>query len=396
MSLPQTRDRICSACIDDADIAEWIGTEAGPRGCHFCRRRDAPTADLDDLADMMRSRLSQYYGDTSDIPYESAEGGYQAPVYSTYELLLEEVGLQFPRDVDDRLAVHLADAITDQLWAEYDWTRLDIDQALLFSWKEFCETIKHRRRFFFAEPSGKASDDEDQDETYEPLALLREISRMLRGSDVIKLLPKGAKFYRARPDDGKGPYRSPASLGPPPTEYATQSNRMNPPGIPMMYVADSSKLAMAEARSTEAYVGTFVALRDIRILDLDAIPPAPGIFSTSDRRPRLELTFLREFERSIMQPVPRDDRLHVDYIPSQVVTEFFREFGAGGETIDGIAYGSTVLPGRRNTVLFATQDDIEGATEDRWFARNRWLALTKSGRVPPKPRSRRSKTTAVL
>ena len=79
-ALLQKRDRVCSACIDDADIAQWIADEAGPRDCHFCGRRDAPTADLDDLADMMRSRLSQYYSDTGDIPYESAEGGYQAPV----------------------------------------------------------------------------------------------------------------------------------------------------------------------------------------------------------------------------------------------------------------------------------------------------------------------------
>jgi hypothetical protein len=46
----------------------------------------------------------------------------------------------------------------------------------------------------------------------------------------------------------------------------------------------------------------------------------------------------------VMQPVATDQRVHVDYLPSQVVTEFVRDYEFQDETIDGISYASTVHP----------------------------------------------------
>lgn len=53
-----------------------------------------------------------------------------------------------------------------------------------------------------------------------------------------------------------------------------------------------------------------------------------------------------------MQPVARDDRIHTDYVPSQVVTEFLREHKFEAGSLDGIMYGSVAAPGKRNLVLF--------------------------------------------
>jgi hypothetical protein len=368
-------DRVCAECIDDEDLQEWIRADDDEdRGCDFCGCEDAPTVGLEYLGEHIRTLIEDSYSYAGDeLPYEGAEGGFQGVHWTTYEVLFEQIGLSLPRDSHDLLAQHLADAVSDQLWCEYEWTRLDIDDALELSWDEFSDTIKHRRRFFFA---GDPIDPEDADaELLDPIGLLNAISRLLEGSNVIRTIPAGTAFYRARGDDGAGPYDSPAALGPPPPAIAIQSNRMNPPGIPMMYVAESADLAVAEVRTDAAWVGTFQLLRESRILDLAEIPFPPGIFSGEDRAVRLTRVFLHQFERAIMQPVPRDDRVHVEYIPSQVVTEFFREHGAGGGPIDGIRYRSS-FGNPKNLVFFATHENIRGAvSEPSFFPREEWFKL---------------------
>jgi hypothetical protein len=52
-------------------------------------------------------------------------------------------------------------------------------------------------------------------------------------------------------------------------------------------------------------------------------------------------------------------RVHVDYIPSQVVTEFFRE-----------------LSREKNLVFFANHENVRGAaTEPTFFPREEWFRL---------------------
>jgi hypothetical protein len=58
------------------------------------------------------------------------------------------------------------------------------------------------------------------------------------------------------------------------------------------------------------------------------------------------------------RPVIRDAQEHIDYVPSQVVSEFFAQVlrTEAGDRLDGVAYPSAVLPGGRNLVIFPAQD----------------------------------------
>ena len=85
----------------------------------------------------------------------------------------------------------------------------------------------------------------------------------------------------------------------------------------------------------------------------------PGIFSGATRRERQGLIFLHAFGREISKPIDQDDRIHIEYIPSQVVTEFFRDYAFSYGNIDGIRYNSSIDGGGRNLVLFATQSDLK-------------------------------------
>ena len=125
-----------------------------------------------------------------------------------------------------------------------------------------------------------------------------------------------------------------------------------------MYVAETEDIAVLETRSPCVTVGQFQLEREARILDLADLTDIPGIFSGAERRTRLGLVFMHAFAREIARPVDRTDRIHIEYIPSQVITEFIRDVKINDTAVDGIRYPSTFDADGRNLVLFATQDDL--------------------------------------
>ncbi|WP_353558222.1 HEPN-associated N-terminal domain-containing protein [Paraburkholderia terrae] len=353
-------ERVCSSCFDDADLRAWIRDVGGPRGCDACEKFDSPTCKIADLCRHIESCLKKYWGFAVDqLPYESAEGGYLAPTWDTYDLLTDEVGLTLPRDYKGTLFHALIREITDEVWCEYNWLTLDHDVALRTSWERFCETVKYKRRFFFH------NDGTDDRDSYTAASLLDAIARISQSLGLVRELTPGIRLWRARPDIGRGRRVTATDFGPPPVECALQSNRMNPPGIPMLYLASSASTALSETRATEARIGQWQVVRSLRILDLRRLPDVPGLFAAVTRNQRLGLRFLRRFADDIMVPVERDQRVHVDYLPSQVITEFIRDYPFEGGRVDGIAYGSTVHHAGWNVALFT--DPVElGLAKPSW------------------------------
>jgi hypothetical protein len=118
--------------------------------------------------------------------------------------------------------------------------------------------------------------------------------------------------------------------------------------------------------------------RPIRLPNLARLPPVPGFFSHAGRREKLTLAFLHEFSDIIIEPVDRNDRINIDYIPTQVFTEFLRDFRFEGGRIDGLMYRSATGERGVNYVLFASPEEIEGASSARPFvAKNPWLRLVQ-------------------
>ena len=375
--LRDASDLVCSRCFEDDDLKCLIVNFGGPKGCAFCRRRDAPTAPVADVAEHIQLRMAEHYGLAVDqLPYESAEGGYQGWHTDTADLLFDTIGLDLPRDHDDRLRAALLAELDDEVWCEYDWLALEPDDSLIYSWEQFCDIVKSRRRFFFHDFGASESNHPD---SRSPLQLLDEVCRLAETWQLIRTEPVGYTLFRARPRDANTRHSTAASLGPPPSHLATQTNRMNPPGIPMFYGAENFTLSVAEIRSGMASVGTFVSLRPIRLLDLANLPAVPGFFSSVDRRDRLTLSFLHRFANMIIQPVARDDRVHIEYLPTQVFTEYLCDFAFTDGRIDGLRYRSATGKKGANVVLFAGPEAVEGAVtpERAWMASQPWLRLSR-------------------
>ena len=354
---------VCAQCFNDKEIYQFIEDIDASPGCSFCGYKDSPTAPIDIVCDYVRECLLEFFAFAVDnLPYEGKEGGYLWPHWNTYELLYDKLEFDLPRDRDGRLSYMITQKVGEEVWCERDWLSLDYSKMLEHSWEKFCWTIQHQRRFFFAIPEENGNRDKSwfcNREEFNAPELLSQFVRLANELDLVQTLPVGTKFYRSRRCQPHAQLEGAHELGPPPLCKAFQSNRMNPPGIPMMYGSETKLTAIHESGAPYVSVGKFEFARDVRILDLADLPEIPSIFSGIERRKLLGLVFMHAFAKDIARPICRDDRsIHFEYIPSQVITEYIRisKFDCG--LVDGVRYPSNIHDGGRNFVLFATQDHL--------------------------------------
>ena len=126
---------------------------------------------------------------------------------------------------------------------------------------------------------------------------------------------------------------------------------MSPAGIAMFYAAADEDTAIAEVHdaakcfwpTTVASVGAFRPSRPLRVIDLTGQGAVPSLFNPAERHLREKVRMLNEFGEAIAQPVEKDALDHIEYAPTQVITEYFRyDFTANGEgPTDGIMYLSS-------------------------------------------------------
>jgi len=150
----------------------------------------------------------------------------------------------------------------------------------------------------------------------------------------------------------------------------------------MFYASDEVETALRETASELGpyVVGRFETRRDAVIFNLKALPPIPSIFAeipdTLEYNPRHVLTFLHHIASEISRPIARDDRVHVNYVPTQIVTEYVRSRILNEMTkVDGIRFESAVHPGHASYVLFATQENMVGSSVHRFEPEDAWIAL---------------------
>jgi hypothetical protein len=82
----------------------------------------------------------------------------------------------------------------------------------------------------------------------------------------------------------------------------------------------------------------FEALRPLVLLNLVDIPPMPSIFDEYWRHLRGPVSFLGDFSVEIAGPVSVDEDEHLEYVPTQVVTEYVRHMlpTRHGQPADGL------------------------------------------------------------
>jgi hypothetical protein len=356
-----THKRVCARCMKEPYLKAFIKSSAtADHPCSFCKRR--PTAALDDVMEIIGHTVDEYYNRAvNEAPYETAEGGYQGTTYGTWEVM--ESILSGISDRDDVVQA-VTGAFSDDIWVERDMFSLNGVQKYVASWDEFCDAVKYKTRYFFhTEFDGELHD------TIPVPFMLDWLRDAVQQSNMIRSLPIGTLVYRVRAHRKDEVCVTWDTLGSPPREYAL-SNRMSAAGISVFYGAFDMKTAVVEASVSAPpdrilTGGAWRNSRALQILDLSALPSVPSLFQTS-RDERGAIMFLAEFVSSITVPVHHDGREHIDYVPTQILTEYFRKLvkGPDGVGLDGIAYPSARRTGGRSIVVFAANDELD--PEQTW------------------------------
>lgn len=226
------------------------------------------------------------------------------------------------------------------------------------AWATFSHTVRHEARFVFTGAEGPTSS------VREFLELVGRYATDVDG--LVSELPSTTAMYRARTVDGAiVPGRTDlptaaASLGPAPARSAG-ANRMSPAGIAMFYGAADEATALHETAAftvaEHAVVGVFHPARPLRMLNLRAAATEHDISPFDEDRLTLRglLMFFSEFQRHISAPVTPDGRQHIDYVPTQILAEYFRQ--AVTPRLDGIIFASSHT-GESNYVVFATGENV--------------------------------------
>lgn len=145
----------------------------------------------------------------------------------------------------------------------------------------------------------------------------------------------------------------PERMKPPP--HVAHEGRVNPKGIPCLYVATDKETAMAEVRpwiGGEVSVGQLRTMRELTLIDFSqGHNSKANLFFEEPSPTEREQHIWEQVDRAFSTPVTSDPTT-AEYVPTQVISEFFKKKG-----FEGIAYKSKLGTGF-NLALF----DLEAAS----------------------------------
>lgn len=363
---------VCERCIDDYALQELINQGAVSSKCDYCAavsEGEAIAAPISELMPRILEGLLTEWADPGDeaVPWDSEEGRYIVPVYDSYDLLEKEIDT-----TSEELLWDLTDLLGDREWCQQDAARFTKEEEWFLEWKNFSDQLKHHTRYVFYRAEPKPGD------IYEPARspheILDTIGQLVLEQDLLRTVGVGTRIVRARPHKADEAFSTVKDLGPPQRDKARFSNRMSPAGIPMFYGSQREDTALNEVEGDDyATVADFLTLRSFKVLDLTRIPHVPSLFDEQRNNLRPALKFLCSFQEDLSKRIDKDGREHIEYVPTQVATEYFRRVFRDGENepLQGIVYPSSRHEGGESWVLFFENKDC--TQDDRHDWDGKWL-----------------------
>jgi len=344
---------VCADCVDDEALKAFIRREACCWRCNYCGNRRR-SVEVDDLMDLIMDGIKTEWDDpANEMGWDSREGGWLGVTVDKYDLV-SDLEITEKEDLyDDRVG-----AITNFEWCERDPYGLSRHDRLAFGWGEFCDLVKHKNHFFPVIKPRNTPRFPDPDDI-SPKELLESLSEIFVELGLIRQLPRGTRVIRARTHSPGVTLRTAGELASPPKELAYMANRMSSPGIPMFYGASNQKTALAEVDYPDSggavSVATFETAVPFKVVDLSRLPEVPSIFDLDRSYLRPWTRFIRDFVADFSKPIARDDKIHVEYVPTQYVTAYIQHMMPGN--IKGVIYPSSKVKGGKSWVLFFTNEE---------------------------------------
>jgi hypothetical protein len=381
---------VCLGCIHDVTLRQLASERVTEWECSFCDTtaggdEEPIAASFADFMDIVMGAVRFLFTPIDDTSHLSGEAG--AEVFDSAEVAYAVC----EGDVTNEVLGAVAAAITDQAWIDAYRSGSSPGRALGRGWTSFCEKVKHASRFVFLFAKEESSDRAGDFTTVE---LLERLQKIILDYGALLPVPAGRVFWRGRKVDSPGKlaqYGTAAALGSPPRSKASNS-RMSPAGISMFYGSDDIDTVVAEIGHDArryAIVGAFETTRDLTLLNLVDLPPVPSLYHQAGRGSRYyDLRFLHSFAVDLGKPVTLDGRERIEYVPTQVVTEYLRfipDFA-----VDGILFRSAQNNGV-NCVLFCDASgcvDADGPVSVDTYVRLRpgtvqWVRIAAKALIGP-------------
>lgn len=340
---------ICKDCIEESFLsskAEEYSNAA--HTCSFCDSANASS--INDLMHFIMHGVLSNYADPSSAGVPREDGDWVGEEsFEITEWVLGYLGLEEPTS----FITELVNIIENDCWVSAPdgfYYGFHKHQYWDYSWQNFCRLVKHQNRYFFHFVEGHDFDSEEMS----PGAILFKLQEaVVKLGLVKKVLFRGKNFYRARIKDDSWQI-SGSQLRQPPCEYAN-AGRMNPAGISYFYAAEDAETAVKEVCKcvAEVVVGEFVVKDELILLDLTSLQERFSVFDIENEEKRQYVLFLEGFIKDITKPISKDGKEHIDYVPTQIVSELFaNQVKSDGVAIDGIRFPSSVSQDGVNWVFF--------------------------------------------
>jgi hypothetical protein len=373
----RTIDRyVCSDCFDDYAVKAFIEDNAVETRCTYCGRiSDSPiAAHFSEVFQFILEGIETEWEDPAEsMAYESREGGYQgASVYDWYDLITEQIEELFEINADVLNDI-LSEMAGEHAWCHKDPYGLLEEEALSISWRNFSRQVKYQTRYIFSQLSDTV-DPMDIDLIPVPRmlnTLSQELSRLEDEVDVVLTVEQDTEIMRARIHNIWKRYLNGRQLGTVPAKEARFSDRMSPSGIPMFYGAFDSDTALLEVIDHKRFtppwkvatIATFKTTKVLKLLDLSNLPQVPSLFDQRMNYLRYTIIFLHEFAYELSKPIIKDGTEHIEYVPTQVFTEYIRHLFRDryGDSLNGIKYVSAKANQQSCCVLFVNNEQCCGS-----------------------------------
>ncbi len=358
---------ICDIPFDDYAIKRFIDENGVIDICDWTKK-SRKCVHFSDLIEFIDERIQTEYVE----PYESGAIYDDEETYyeDRFPGLMIQDSLEVVTDWFIETPYELLEKIADGLSNEY-WTRKDMyspshGEYLAKGWEEFTLIIKHKVRYMFFSDKLKRRTP-SYEEYSDPYKILEEIKKGIIQHELITEFKKNElEVYRARQHDCDIELKTSGELGSPPDRIA-QANRLSPAGISMFYGAFEKETAIIEivdiSKTKDSItVGKFRSIKELVLIDFSKLQWI-SLFDTEKEDLRESYVLLGRYRDDLNLPVSNDGSQHIDYVPTQIVTEYLKNSfeTSDKKEIHGIIYPSAKRKNFNNVVLFFNSDLI---TED--------------------------------
>ncbi len=318
---------LCLAHVTEPHFAARLTDEVTESACTFCGRHEteaepAFAVPIEAVLEVFVETMHHFYADADAVLSWDNEDGLIGPQSETWEVVNDLASGVFDGDTDEAVIDVMIDAVGETItWTPF-FSAGDLDD-LEFAWEQFARTTRNVARFFFTDGTDGATAPARASRYLHSVLLYLE-----KDLGLVTELAVGTRFYRGRLcGDPHKIHADAGDLGPAPTGKAS-ANRMSPAGISLFYASGDVQTAIAEIAGhgveASAVMGAFTNVRPLRVLDLTREPPAISPFDVERREHARMGRFLASFVDHVTEPVIPDGRQHVEYAPTQVLTEFLR------------------------------------------------------------------------